>query len=939
MQPQQRGSKVVAGYALQQKLGSGSFAVVYKGVRTAPSPQHPNTVAIKAIARSSEKLTKKVLQNLEIEITILRTYRHKNIVCLHDVQKTDHHFYLMLEYCAGGDVQGLIRSRKSGRLTEGLTRRLMRDLSAGLRFLWGQELIHRDIKPQNLLLTGALPLDEIDDPDKTDELYQRRAALNFPSGQFALKIADFGFARHLQTTSLAETLCGSPLYMAPEILQHHRYDAKADLWSVGTVLFEMIAGRPPFHGENHIDLLRNIQRKAVRLPADVKVSKECVNLLRLLLNRNPLSRAGFKEFFEASDALVALGCRGPPPSEEDTTMQRTELGTIQERPVQTADSMLTVATHVQNQPQQPPLNHTQHQAVQPFGQPPTPATPTSLTGLANRGALAAAPLPTTMIPPRMMQKPSLAPLVPSPPASGISPSAPTVPGLLAEMPHNRSNRSPTSNGATPPTMEMATTRRAEGGGMRSSTSDNSFVMVGHGSFQLSPTTSGAVPSTNTTSVPQQQHHTPLSSPPASPYQNTSQVISTRGDYMVVKQPKGMLSTSPGTGGALMGMLTGRARLLYDNTAPGMKWDTHISNVTKMLAASEDVGRRAISVAHLGDNRAYSAMKMLMIGDASSSSLLSGGMEGIEEEEADSGAVTDDSSSTEIMASVRRRRSSSMTDRSMPDMKDEDEGENEMPFALAADAQSPPILSAGMPTRVSTSFGKSTSITSSARQTVRPTPALIRSYFGEALSCYLKALKMLKGAVHGAQGVERELQTLSARVTSDKVVAVQKLMKRCQVTIVWLGEQYKGVLERAEASNSEVAKIQNNTPTEGEQRETPRSCSVEELIFNNALAYGREGAVKQLLGQLEASRSSYRSAGLLAETLLMESNLVGNDRKILEDYVDGFAARITELDELILQRSKLVSNSGVGTSNLLGSRRAPGVVSLVGQPYTAHKLSL
>ena len=84
-----------------------------------------------------------------------------------------------------------------------------------------------------------------------------------------------------------------------------RYDAKADLWSVGTVLFEMIAGRPPFNGENHIELLRNIQRKAVRLPTDVRVSKPCVNLLRLLLNRNPLSRAGFKEFFEACDAFVA----------------------------------------------------------------------------------------------------------------------------------------------------------------------------------------------------------------------------------------------------------------------------------------------------------------------------------------------------------------------------------------------------------------------------------------------------------------------------------------------------------------------------------------------------------------------------------------------------------------------------------------------------------
>jgi serine/threonine-protein kinase ULK2 len=232
--PQQQRVKVVAGFALQQRLGSGSFATVYKGIRipnqynnviegvTPDSSSIPDTVAIKAIARTSEKLTKKVLQNLEIEISILRTYRHPNIVCMHNVQKTDRHFYLILEYCGGGDVQRLIRTRKSGRLSERLTRRLMRDLSAGLKFLWGQELIHRDIKPQNLLLTGALPLDEITDPDATPEEESRRRQINFPSSQFSLKIADFGFARHLQTASLAETLCGSPLYMAPEILQHHR---------------------------------------------------------------------------------------------------------------------------------------------------------------------------------------------------------------------------------------------------------------------------------------------------------------------------------------------------------------------------------------------------------------------------------------------------------------------------------------------------------------------------------------------------------------------------------------------------------------------------------------------------------------------------------------------------------------------------------------------
>jgi serine/threonine-protein kinase ULK/ATG1 len=225
--------RCVAGYALQQKLGAGSFATVYKGVRLPLSQQQQqlsgsstaataDVVAVKAIARTSDKLTKKVLQNLDIEIQILRTYRHRNIVCLQDVQKTDSHFYLLLEYCGGGDVTRLLRTRKTGRITEGLARRLMRDLAMGLRFLWNAQLIHRDIKPANLLLTGPLPLEEVNDPEASEELYAERQRANFPSSEFVLKIADFGFARHLQSASLAETLCGSPLYMAPEILDHCR---------------------------------------------------------------------------------------------------------------------------------------------------------------------------------------------------------------------------------------------------------------------------------------------------------------------------------------------------------------------------------------------------------------------------------------------------------------------------------------------------------------------------------------------------------------------------------------------------------------------------------------------------------------------------------------------------------------------------------------------
>ena len=75
-------------------------------------------------------------------------------------------------------------------------------------------------------------------------------------------------------------------------------------------MFECIAGRPPFNGVNHVDLLRNIQRKAVRLPQGVRVSGECVGLLRGLLNREPARRMGFNEFYGGVEKFVALGCGG-----------------------------------------------------------------------------------------------------------------------------------------------------------------------------------------------------------------------------------------------------------------------------------------------------------------------------------------------------------------------------------------------------------------------------------------------------------------------------------------------------------------------------------------------------------------------------------------------------------------------------------------------------
>lgn len=140
-----------------------------------------------------------------------------------------------------------------------------------------------------------------------------------------IKVADFGFARHLESASLAETLCGSPLYMAPEILRYEKYDAKADLWSVGAVLYEMCVGKPPFRAANYVELLKRIEkgedrikfpdertedsykREQMRLADEGKDAEEIIRphnvdedfkvLIRALLKRKPIERMTFESFF------------------------------------------------------------------------------------------------------------------------------------------------------------------------------------------------------------------------------------------------------------------------------------------------------------------------------------------------------------------------------------------------------------------------------------------------------------------------------------------------------------------------------------------------------------------------------------------------------------------------------------------------------------------
>ncbi|KAI1823056.1 Serine/threonine-protein kinase ATG1 [Xylaria intraflava] len=225
-----------------------------------------------------------------------------------------------MEYCELGDLALFIKKRDKlithpatcdlarkypsvpgFGLNEVVIRHFLKQLASALQFLRQGNFVHRDIKPQNLLLLPSVAYRESNKESRPilsasqDSLIPAVGLQSLPM----LKLADFGFARVLPSTSLAETLCGSPLYMAPEILRYERYDAKADLWSVGTVAFEMIVGKPPFRANNHVELLRKIEgsNDYIKFPKESQVASGLKSLIRALLKRKPVERMNFEDFF------------------------------------------------------------------------------------------------------------------------------------------------------------------------------------------------------------------------------------------------------------------------------------------------------------------------------------------------------------------------------------------------------------------------------------------------------------------------------------------------------------------------------------------------------------------------------------------------------------------------------------------------------------------
>ncbi|KAG2418531.1 hypothetical protein HFD88_001632 [Aspergillus terreus] len=206
-------------YRIFRQLGKGHFATVYLCVERATGIQY----AVKMFEKRPGDSQKSQTDPLQQEIGLLMGVNHPNLLCLKDTFDETDGVYLVLELAPEGELFNLIVSKQ--KFSEKETRHIFRQLFEGLKYLHDRGIVHRDIKPENILVA-----------DKN----------------LTVKLGDFGLAKIIGEDSFTTTLCGTPSYVAPEILQESRrrkYTKAVDIWSLGVVLYICLCGFPPFSDE------------------------------------------------------------------------------------------------------------------------------------------------------------------------------------------------------------------------------------------------------------------------------------------------------------------------------------------------------------------------------------------------------------------------------------------------------------------------------------------------------------------------------------------------------------------------------------------------------------------------------------------------------------------------------------------------------------------
>ena len=244
-------------YQLKGVLGQGNYSIVREAVEKTSG----NQVAVKCIDKG--KLTKEDEEALAIETSVLEELDHPNIIKMFDRFEETKSYYIVTEYMSGGEL--FDRIVKKEYYSEEDAQKVVKLLGHSLKYIHDKGIVHRDLKPENILMASS----------KDDA---------------AIKIADFGFAR--KVADGLKTACGTPGYVAPEIINGQPYGKAVDMWSLGVIIYILLCGYPPFYNQNQAQLFQQIRSGKFEFDSPYwdPVSEQAKDLIRGLLTIDPKKR-------------------------------------------------------------------------------------------------------------------------------------------------------------------------------------------------------------------------------------------------------------------------------------------------------------------------------------------------------------------------------------------------------------------------------------------------------------------------------------------------------------------------------------------------------------------------------------------------------------------------------------------------------------------------
>lgn len=231
-------------------------------VRRAKHIKTDEEVVVKSVHKNNT-----TLETVNMAISMLKTLDHPNIIKLYDVFEDYLEWHLILEYCSGGEVFEKILADTT--FSEKQAARIQQQIFSAVAYMHSRGYCHRDLKPENLLLEQDADLEKC-----------------------VIKIIDWTNAKPFTSTTKFRTLVGSPEFCAPEIVKGFRYTYTCDLWATGCLMYFMIAGYPPFNGENPSEVYAEVRKGNYAFPDEEfsAVSSEAKDLIGALLKMDPQAR-------------------------------------------------------------------------------------------------------------------------------------------------------------------------------------------------------------------------------------------------------------------------------------------------------------------------------------------------------------------------------------------------------------------------------------------------------------------------------------------------------------------------------------------------------------------------------------------------------------------------------------------------------------------------